>query len=299
MAKVSVLIPSRNHEPYLGRTVNDLFAKAGGDIEVIVIQDGPVYTPLAERRNLTVRFEPQRGIVACCQQAATLATGQYFMKLDAHCAISEGWDLELQQACEDSWVVIPRLYVLDAEKWCWQDERFYDYFYLCCPFTDRRMFRFQAGGHWPERTAERLHLGPIDDTMQFQGSCWFMSRTHFWEHLQGNVGTKFSGDGVAQEPTTIGLQTWLGPWRGRCVVNKNVWTAHMHKGRQHPRGYPARQSVINAGYTYDVEYWMLGDWPQAVHDVGWLVDRFWPVPGWPENYRELWDNWRAMRSARA
>lgn len=296
MSRVSVLIPSRN-EPYLPQTVNGLFAAARDDIEVIVVQDGPPYHPLPERRNLTVLCEPRQGLVACVNQAAALATGNYFMKIDAHCSISEGWDVELQLACEDSWVVIPRLYVLNAETWQWQDGRFYDHFYLCCPLTDRRLFRFQAGGHWPQRTQARLAIGPLDETMQFQGSCWFLTRKHFWEHLQGRVGTKYSGEGVAQEPTTIGLQTWLGPWEGRCLVNKRVWYAHMHKGRQRARGYPVRQSLINAGYRYDAEYWMLGQWPSAVHDVGWLVDRFAPVPTWPDNWRELQAAWLAQREA--
>jgi hypothetical protein len=153
------------------------------------------------------------------------------------------------------------------------------------------MFRFQAGGHWKERTKERLHIKPIDDTMQFQGSCWFMTQTHYWDHLHGNVGTKFSGQGVAQEPTTIGLQTWLGPWNGRCVVNKDVWYAHMHKGGQRPRGYPASQHVINEGYKYDAEYWMLNMWQDQIHDVGWLVEKFWPVPSWSDNWRELYVKW--------
>lgn len=288
MPRVSVLIPSRN-EKYLNKTIEELFIKAAGEVEVIVVQDGPPYQAVPARRNLTVLCEPQRGLKESCNQAATLATGDYFMKIDAHCSISEGWDVELQKACEDNWVVIPRLYVLDAENWRWQDKRFYDYFYLCCPLTDKRLFRFQAGGHWPQRTQERLGIGPIDDTMQFQGSCWFLTRKHFWEHLKGWVGNDFNG--CAQEPTTIGLQTWLGPWDGRCVVNKNVWTAHMHKGRQHARGYPASQRTINAGYTYDAEFWMLGKWPLAAHDVGWLVEKFAPVPTWPENWRELWEAW--------
>ena len=292
MSRVSVLVPSRN-EPYLARTVDGLFATAGGDIEVIVVQDGPPYTPLHERPNLMVLCEPQRGLKACLNQAATLSTGGYLIKIDAHCSISSGWDIALQNTCEDSWVVIPRLYVLTAETWDWQDGRFYDHFYLPCPLTDKRMFRFQAGGHWPQRTQERLAASPLDETMNFQGGCWFMSRKHYWEHLQGWICNDFTG--CAQEQTTIGLQTWLGPWDGRCMVNKSVWYAHMHKGRQHPRGYPASPQTINAGYLYDAEYWMLGKWGQDRRGVGWLVDRFAPVPTWPGNWREMYAAWLRKR----
>lgn len=38
--KVSVIIPSRNGMPYTQKTVDDLIAKAEGDIEIIVVLDG-------------------------------------------------------------------------------------------------------------------------------------------------------------------------------------------------------------------------------------------------------------------
>jgi len=41
VAKVSVLIPARK-EPYLLQTIDDLFANAAGEIEVITVLDGPL-----------------------------------------------------------------------------------------------------------------------------------------------------------------------------------------------------------------------------------------------------------------
>lgn len=52
MAKVSILIPSRN-ERFLPQTVDDIFAKAAGDIEVVAVLDGYWPDPiLKDRPNL-------------------------------------------------------------------------------------------------------------------------------------------------------------------------------------------------------------------------------------------------------
>ena len=58
------------------------------------------------------------------------ATGKYIYKSDAHCMFSKGFDEILQADMQDDWIVTPRFYVLDAKNWKWQDNRFYDYFYL-------------------------------------------------------------------------------------------------------------------------------------------------------------------------
>ena len=39
MAKVSVIIPSRN-EHFLQKTIDDLLEKAEGDVEIVVVMDG-------------------------------------------------------------------------------------------------------------------------------------------------------------------------------------------------------------------------------------------------------------------
>jgi len=44
---------------------------------------------------------------------------------------------------------------------------------------------------------------------------------------------------------------------------------------------------INRSYLWTANHWMRNRWPQAVHKLEWLIDRFWPVPTWPENWREL------------
>jgi glycosyltransferase involved in cell wall biosynthesis len=290
VAKVSVIIPARN-EPYLQQTVNEVFSKAVGDVETIVVLDGQENNPYPiklPRNLLVIQFFQPQGMRSSINAGAEAATGKYLMKLDAHCALSEGYDEILQAGLDDDWVVVPRFYTLNAEEWKWQDGRFCDYYYLSCPMTDRKQFRFSTGGYWWERTQERLDIF-VDDAMIFHGSCWMMSAEHFWRI--GPLDNAYGTHGM--EPQEICFKTWLGPWNGRVMVNKRAWNAHMHKGRQRPRGYHMGKTETFNSYDYCARYWMANSWPQQAKPLEWLIDKFSPVPTWPENWRELYEEWKA------
>jgi hypothetical protein len=196
---------------------------------------------------------------------------------------------------EDNWIVTPRFYVLNAEEWKWQDERFYDYFFLSCPLTDPRGFRFKAGGHWRSRTLDMLRKFPVlDETMQIHGSGWFVSRDFFLNSLGGMSSIGY--DTFGMEPPELCLKTWLGPWGGKVMVNKKTWYSHAHKGAERPRGYYLSSERIRSSYDWTAKYWMGNKWEQRVHDLEWLVDRFWQVPSWPLNWREMWTEWKEKQT---
>jgi glycosyltransferase involved in cell wall biosynthesis len=296
MSKVSILIPSRNetcktnsNKTVLQQTVSDVIQKATGDFEVLVMFDGEPYQELPDHPNLTIFYNKESiGSKTCINNLVSLAKGKYIFKLDSHCMVSEGFDEALQSPMEDNWVVTPRFYVLNAEEWKWQNDKFYDYFYLPCPLTDPRQFRFQAGGHWKERTREKLDI-TLDENMKLHGSTFFMSKQFFTDCLEklDNAIDNSSGEDIE-----ISLKTWLGPWDGKLMVNKNAWYAHMHKGGQHPRGYPMSSSQIHTTYDWIAKHWMRDEEPNMVHKLEWLVEKFMPVPTWPENFKELWQDWR-------
>ena len=292
MSKVSFIIPSRNEillsnngETLLQRTVRDIYEKATGEFEVIVAFDGPPYQPLPDYPNL-IRLElPQQGLKPCVNQAAEIATGKYLYKSDSHCMFSKGIDEVLQSKIEDNWVVMPRFYVLDAENWKFQDERYYDYFFLDCPLTDKKGYRFKAGGHWPERTKERLSIGPLDESLTLHGSGWMINRDFFLNELGG---MQVEGYGVSfMEPADLGNRVWLGKWGGKVMVRKDCWLAHAHKGGQRDRGYPISMREVKRSYNWTANFWMRNQWKERAHDLEWLIDRFKPVPTWPDNWKEL------------
>lgn len=295
MSKVSFIIPSRNesHEvtpsvTVLQRTIQDIYEKATGNFEVIVGFDGPPYQKLPSHKNLKIFRSPEIiGLKAMINKLSKMATGKYIYKTDSHCMFGKGFDEILQADMEDNWVVTPRFYVLDAEKWQWQDERFYDYFYLSCPFTDKRGFRFKAGGHWPQKTKEKLDI-LIDETPQIHGSGWFVNRKHFLNNIGGFPTTDPLGH--AQEPPYLGLKTWLGPWGGKVMVNKKTWYAHMHKGEQRSRGYLMTKQQDKYSSDISVNFWMKNMWEQRTHDIDWFIEKFMPMPTWPENWKEYYEH---------
>ena len=60
---ISVIIPARN-EPYLQQTIDDLFKKASGEIEVTAILDGYWPQPILrdDKRLRLIHYYPARGM---------------------------------------------------------------------------------------------------------------------------------------------------------------------------------------------------------------------------------------------
>lgn len=299
MSKVSVIIPCRSEtlevEPgvsVLERTVRDVHEKAAGEIEIVVVFDGPPYQHVPPY--VIPIHAPWGGTKVAINLAAQAASGEYLFKLDGHCSVGEGFDEILQADMEENWIVTPRFYVLDPLKWDWQDDRFYDYFRLPCPFTYKRGVMFQAGGHWPERNEPRKDF-TLDENMKLHGSCFFVSRDFYWNAL-GGLDPKNGAGSWNGEDIELSLKTWLGPWGGGLMVNKHTWYAHMHRGGQRPRewGFSYHEAYASAFWT--ARYWLNNQWPERAHDFEWLVDRFWPIPGWPENWKETYAEWKSSNA---
>jgi len=288
MSKLSVLIPSRG-EVYMPKTVNDLFEKAAGEIEVIVVLDGywpdekmksqaaPDIWPL-DRPNLTyIHYANSIGMRAAINAAARIAKGDFLMKLDAHCMMAPGFDEALKADCEDNWVAVPRRLRLDAENWALKpitdSEPPIDYERFIYP--DKFNPRELHGYKWNERTAERKDI-LIDDLMTFQGSCWFMHRSHFdrcgFMAIDGYNGLPM------QEAEEISLTTWLSG--GRVITNKKTWYAHWFKGRN--RGYYIEKKIGNACYAFSYQHWAI----ERKEGFIKLIEHFWPLPSWPDDWKE-------------
>lgn len=306
MSKVSIIIPARN-EKYLLRTLQDIYEKATGDFEVIVGFNGG---PTQEQSKFLNQHPypnfkwysalPQIGLKPMVNKIASMATGKYLLKADAHTMWGEGFDEILQADMEDNWVVTPRFYVLDAEKWQVQDERFYDYFYLCCPFTDKRGLRFKAGGHWLERTQDRLNKhyynsinypDGLDETPQMHGSGWFVNRDYFLNTLGGFPEADPLGH--AQEPIWLGLKNWL--IGGKLMVNKNTWYAHLHQD-SNQRGYPEDKTHTEETYKWTADYFLTNSLENRIHDFDWFVKKFMPMPSWSEDWEAHYAEYLKLHS---
>ncbi len=309
MSKVSIIIPARGERiENLERTLRSIKDNATGDYEIIIGFDGePDLTEelgevLYDPRLKIIKFPSIVGIKTNINAMAAMATGKYIYKSDAHCRFGKGFDEILQQNMEEDWIVMPRFKII-KDDWSIQmrdgQEEFYDYFYLCCPFTDPKGFRFKAGGHWGERTRERnpesnnpaswskttgIDLW-IDETPQIHGSGWFMTKDRFFE-LGGfpNIDPY----GHAQEPIWLALKNWL--MGGKVMVNKKTWYAHLHQ-QGNKRGYHMDREQENKSYKIAADHFV-GDKGHYLHDFLWFVEEKFPnMPTWDQGWKEKYNLW--------
>lgn len=254
---ISIVIPSAK-DPHLQKTISSLRDNAKYPVEIIVVLDGTPQDVYGV--NKVVLNQPRIGMRGSINKGVKKASGDYIMKTDAHCMFSPNYDKYLLSVIKDNWVVIPRRYKLDVEKWTIINE----------PPIDYELIKVESGKlHgviWGKRSEERKDL-LIDENMTFQGSCWFMSRKH-WDWLGG---LQEEGYGTfTQEPMEIALKTWLGG--GKVMVNKKTWYAHKH--RKFGRTVRISGDEVRKGNAYSKDFWINNRWDKRVHDFEWLMEHF-------------------------
>lgn len=291
MAKLAAIIPSRD-ERFLVPTVEDLFLHAKGEFECVVILDSdkwpdnwadvtakyPNLHTIHNGKSIGMRASINRGVASAISRRA-----KFIMKTDAHCSFSEGFDEALKSECEPNWVVIPRRGRLDPEKWTATDihKPDIDYHYLSYP-DDPNDFGGPGlnGKVWAERAVERKDI-LIDEEMSSQGSCWFMHAKYF---QQLELMDEEHYGMFWNEMQEIGLKAWLSG--GQLMVNKKAKYLHLHKGRTYGRGYKLPESELTKGATF-TKRWLFNEaWPKQTLPFKTLIERFWPVPTWPEDWEE-------------
>lgn len=280
MNTVSILIAARN-EQHLGRTVREVLDKARGDVEVIVVADGyePEDLP-QDPRVLTLRCIEPIGQRQAINKAARLAVGKYIFKLDAHCALDEGFDVKLAADCEYDWTVVPRMYQLDENTWQPKFGKKTDFMFFRSPDAAVHPFRID---YYDAKTAHNYRdeyaaykkaawrQGEICDTMTCIGAGWFMHRDRFRE-----LGGMDEGHGHwGQMGVELSCKSWLSG--GRMVVNKKTWFAHLWR-RHAP--WKITQKQVDKARKYSIDLWTNNAWPLQKRPLSWLVEKFAPVPTW-------------------
>ena len=283
---LSIAIPSRN-EIFLKKTIEDVLQNATGEIEIFPILDG--YEPPEEEIVHDPRVHYLRiplGDGKCHKRhginmMVELCHGEYVMSLDAHCMVAKGFDEQLAKDHKPNWVQIPRRHRLDAENWCLQvqaDSRPpIDYEYI--PFDS--LLKNDEGIHdfkWDKRSRDRADI-PIDPTLTSQGSCWFMTKD--WFNARRFMDVRYQGWG--QEAEEINLETRKNG--GEVMTNKNTWYAHLHKGPKYGRMYHMNKNDQRRSQIYAADLWLNKNRDFFIS----LIERFMPIPGWPENWKEqIW-----------
>ena len=303
--KVSIIIPARN-ERHLQKTIDDLLAKAVGDVEILVVLDGYWPDPPLkdDTRVILVHRSEARGMRPAINDAANMATGEFLMKTDAHCIVAPGYDEALKADCDGDWLVVPTRHSIDAERWDSEGPaaavktRHWNYHVLTYPYLASM---YGEGLHavtfpWDLNkvvNAERRDV-LVDDLMSFQGSCWFQHTANF--HRLGPLDHE--NYYFYQEAQEVGLRQWMTG--GRCVLNKHTWYAHLHKGREEGRGFYLSLRRKRLSERYACDFWLNDRWPGATRTFVSLVEQFWPLLERMDDPRYAWpSDWREFEKHRA
>jgi hypothetical protein len=303
MPDLAVLIPARN-EIFLAHTVRDLLAHSEGDTEIIVVLDGaPAEPPLPVDARVRVITLPESiGQRAATNLAARQTEAKYLMKVDAHCAFDQGFDVKLLADMQDDWTMVPIMRNLHVFDWvCPNGHRRYqspsgtcrecgaettmDVVWIAKANPQSKAYCFDSEPHFqyfrayakrPEARGKTL-----TESMSLQGSCWLLTAERY--HALNICDEAFGSWG--SQGIEVACKTWLSG--GRVVVNHNTWYAHAFRTQGGDWGFPypmAGQQVEHAK-SRARELFLGNAWPQQVRPLSWLIDRFWPVPGWTDAQR--------------
>jgi len=292
MGNLSIIIPAYK-EPYLNKTIDSLLANAVGEIEIIVVLDGevpeepvredPRVRIIALRDNLGMRGALNAGIAG--------AKGDWLMKVDAHCVFCPGYDKILKEDCAENWLMIPSRYSLNETTWTkGNDDRAKNYHYLSYPLMPEGLYGHSIQvQNWDLRGRDEFI---IDDTMTFQGSSYFVNRKYFLEHIGYYDDRLETYATFSQDQQEVGLKYWLGG--GEVKVNKKIWYAHLRKSKGHYKSgkfsfLHKKDQYRKQGDLWCTKHWMNNEEPNMKYKFEWLVDKFWPVPTWPEDWRKQWE----------
>jgi len=310
MAELSILIPARNEE-FLARTIEDILSNIEVDTEVIVTLDGQwADPPVVDNDRVNLIYVSQSvGQRAATDLACKLSKAKYVMKVDAHCAFDKGFDRKMIEAFEktgDNVTMLPimrNLWIFDwkcyhcGKRW-YQDNK-PDKCDSCgkadkirrkmlwfakpnprstsyCFDSEPKFGYFEDYKHRPEYEKDKKEKG-LTQSMSIQGSCFMTTREKYWElDLGGEKLGNWGGQGIQ-----IACATWLSG--GEVLVNHNTWYAHLFRTKA-KFGFPwsasGRDQQRVKKNVRDL-FWVKGH-PKQIRPVSWLIDKFYPVPGWSD-----------------
>lgn len=281
MKDVSFLIPARN-EIYLEKTVRNILENMRGDSEVLVYLDGWLPEPpihFDDERVKVFHFPESKGHRRATNYLSKQAEGRFICKIDAHCAIDEGFDVKMADECHYDYTLLGRMYNLDYKTFqpklihdfthAVRMGKLHDYIYM--GINDKDELRVL---YYPHEINKKMHHERkdilIDETMACMGPSFFMHKERFWE-----LGGCDEDMGMwGQQGVELACKAWLSG--GKLMTNKKTWYAHWFRAGDGGFPYHISGNAIDRSRAYSKDYWMNNRWPLAKHKFQWLIDKFDP-----------------------
>ena len=299
---LSIVIPSRNEE-FLKQTVEDILKNKRGKTEVIAGLDGEWQDLLDFNKDVTVlQYHKSIGQRAITNQCVKLSKSKYIMKVDAHCAFDEGFDVKMLKAFKKSGnnvVMAPTMRNLWVYDWecpkCGKKE-YQDRINVCpdCGASMKKKMLWIAKTN-PESTAycftpqpkfayfgalRREHKkdpSSLVESMSLQGSAFMCTRKKYWE--LDICDEKFGSWG--SQGIEVACKFWLSG--GKVLVNKDTWYAHCFRTKSvFSFPYKLSGNQVQRAQHLAKKMFFGKKWDKQVKPLSWLVEKFMPIPEWDD-----------------
>jgi hypothetical protein len=307
---LSILIPSRN-EMFLKNTIEDILKNKRGNTEIIIGLDGLWADPvIPQHPDVSIIYYPESiGQRAISNRCARISNAKYIMKCDAHCSFAEGFDTTLMENMEDNWTVVPTMRNLWAFDWKCKKCGLRTYqgptLTKCtnCGCEDKDNFirkmvwvakrrpqsssycfdstpHFQYFNEYTKRSEykEQLEKTGVTETMSLQGSCFMLTKEKWFElNICDERWGSWGSQGIE-----VSFRTWASG--GKVITNHHTHYGHMFRTQGGDFGFPYHLSSKQTEFAKKNarELIFKKDLPNQEHDLVWLLEKFWPVPGWTE-----------------
>ena len=291
---------------FLARTIEDILFNIEADTEVIAVLDGQwAEPPIKDHDRVNLIYASESiGQRAAANLACKLSKAKYVMKVDAHCSFDKGFDrkmLETFKETGDNVTMVPTMRNLWAFSWNCRECNWKKYQgptpEKCerCGGTNLRRKMMWIGKERPQSNSYCFDSAPhfqyfrdwnkrpegqgdLTETMSLQGSCFMCTRDKYWElNLCDESFGSWGNQGIE-----VAVKTWLSG--GRVLVNHKTWYAHMFRTQGGDFGFPYPQSGNEVQKTKNKvkDLFWNNKWPKQKDPLFWLVEKFWPVPGWTQ-----------------
>lgn len=303
--ELSICIPSRNEE-WLTETIDDILKHKKAKTQILVGLDGqwPV-KPIKDNPDVVVLFYPESiGQRAITNKLASLSNAKYIMKLDAHVALDDGFDQKMIDAFKktgDDVVMAPTMRNLHVFNWVCPDghtryqgpsgpckecgkETKKDVVWNPKTNPSSTSYCFDPEPHFQYFNEVKNRQwykdqGDLTESMSLQGSCFMLTRELYWKlNICDEAFGTWGSQGIE-----VACKFWLS---GRKVlINHNTWYAHCFRTQGLDFGFPYELSGSQVSHAKKLAKEMFFDGRfKGERPVSWLVEKFWPVPGWTEEH---------------
>jgi hypothetical protein len=305
---LDILIPARNEE-WLPQTVADILKNKRGNTGILVGLDGYL-CDIPDHPDVTiVHYAESIGQRAMQNRLARISTAKYVMKVDAHCAFDEGFDVKMLEAyktCGDDVTMVPEMRNLHVFNWkckacgielyqgpdpitcrdemcpsiTWNADNVPDYkssFEKVLVWKPRHgthntAYRFNKNlqfKYFPELRSKLPREG-LQETMSLQGSCFMCSREKYFSLPLCDE----SWGSWGQQGSEVALKTWLSG--GRVLCNVDTWYAHLFRTQQgFSFPYPLSGKSQHKAREICANLFLNDKWDKAIRPLSWLLEKFW------------------------